>query len=112
MNKKLIRLTESDLHRIIKETVKRVINETNNDVNTYVISNGYGSGKFTGTYEEAILRCLDNVNAMCTVWLYKGREEIGRTHKTPFYKGYLFASNVDGKQYVEINGKLHCINDE
>ena len=27
MNKKLIRLTESDLHRIVKESVKRVINE-------------------------------------------------------------------------------------
>ena len=28
-NKKLIRLTESDLHRIVKESVKRVINEGN-----------------------------------------------------------------------------------
>ena len=28
-NKKLIRLTESDLHRIVKESVKRVINENN-----------------------------------------------------------------------------------
>lgn len=27
MNKKIIRLTESDLHRIIKESVKRVLNE-------------------------------------------------------------------------------------
>ena len=32
MNKKLIRLTESDLHRIVKESVKRVLNE---DVRTY-----------------------------------------------------------------------------
>lgn len=29
MNKKLIRLTESDLHRIVKESVKRAINEGN-----------------------------------------------------------------------------------
>ena len=28
MNKKLIRLTESDLHRIVKESVKRVLNES------------------------------------------------------------------------------------
>lgn len=28
MNKKLIRITESDLHRIIKESVKRVLNES------------------------------------------------------------------------------------
>ena len=27
MNKKIIRLTESDLHRIVKESVKRVLNE-------------------------------------------------------------------------------------
>ena len=27
MNKKLIRLTESDLHRIVKESVKRTLNE-------------------------------------------------------------------------------------
>ena len=27
MNKKLIRLTESDLHRIVKESVNRVLNE-------------------------------------------------------------------------------------
>ena len=28
MNKKLIRLTESDLHRIVRESVNRVLNET------------------------------------------------------------------------------------
>lgn len=28
MNKKLIRLTESDLHRIVKESVNRVLNES------------------------------------------------------------------------------------
>lgn len=29
MNKKVIRLTESDLHRIVKESVNRILNETN-----------------------------------------------------------------------------------
>lgn len=29
MNKKLIRLTESDLHKIIKESVSRILSETN-----------------------------------------------------------------------------------
>ena len=29
MNKRLIRLTENDLHRIVKESVKKVINEGN-----------------------------------------------------------------------------------
>lgn len=31
MKKKLIRLTESDLHRIVKESVKRILNETRLD---------------------------------------------------------------------------------
>ena len=31
MNKKLIRLTESDLHRIVKESVNRVLNEAYRD---------------------------------------------------------------------------------
>ena len=31
MNKKLIRLTESDLHRIVKESVNRVLNEAYKD---------------------------------------------------------------------------------
>ena len=33
MNKKLIRLTESDLHRIVKESVNRIVEETNDDYN-------------------------------------------------------------------------------
>jgi S-ribosylhomocysteine lyase LuxS involved in autoinducer biosynthesis len=35
MNKKLIRLTESDLHRIVKESVKRILRE-NKDTNVKV----------------------------------------------------------------------------
>lgn len=33
-NKQVIRLTESDLHRIVKESVKRIINETYDDFET------------------------------------------------------------------------------
>lgn len=35
MNKKQIRLTESDLHRIVKESVKRVLRENANDYDYY-----------------------------------------------------------------------------
>ena len=38
MNKKLIRLTEQDLHRIVKESVNRVLNEIN-DYSTYTNEN-------------------------------------------------------------------------
>ena len=33
MNKKVIRLNESDLHRIVKESVNRVINEADSQIN-------------------------------------------------------------------------------
>ena len=33
MNKKIIRITESDLHRIVKETLNRKLNEGNFDTN-------------------------------------------------------------------------------
>ena len=40
MNKKLIRLTESDLHRIVKESVSNILNEHNpyntNDIKQFV----------------------------------------------------------------------------
>lgn len=38
MNKELIRLTESDLHRIVKETVNRILRENDADY----VSSGYG----------------------------------------------------------------------
>ena len=37
MNKKLIRLTESDLHRIVKESVHKVIKESLQGNNTFMI---------------------------------------------------------------------------
>ena len=39
MNKKLIRLTESDLHRIVKESLNRVLKESKYE-------DGYDSGQF------------------------------------------------------------------
>ena len=50
MTKKLIRLTESDLHNIIKESVKKVLKESYNDDNTHT-SNYIGS---IGNKEEII----------------------------------------------------------
>lgn len=45
MNKKLIRLTESDLHKIVKESVKRVLNEDEtNEVEDTIV---YLSKEFT-----------------------------------------------------------------
>ena len=52
MNKKLIRLTESDLHSIIKESVKRVLNEV--DITSWSHSN-------TDTFTEAVEILSDSV---------------------------------------------------
>ena len=65
MNKKLIRLTESDLHRIVKESVNRILKEANDHLlsiggvedtpftrNNNKGSNGFRiNGAFSGTYD-------------------------------------------------------------
>ena len=44
MNKKLIRLTESDLHRIVKESVRKVLREAAYDINSPEYKQMYDSG--------------------------------------------------------------------
>ena len=41
MNKKLIRLTESDLHRIVKESVNNVLTELDNEVYQICYTHGF-----------------------------------------------------------------------
>ena len=65
MNKKLIRLTENDLHRIVKESVNRILKENTNDdiysdidgkiktVETYLSIEDY-VWKWWDLYEEAL----------------------------------------------------------
>lgn len=47
--KKLIRLTESDLHRIVKETINRIIKEVTNPINGKRIK---GLKKIYGSYAK------------------------------------------------------------
>lgn len=68
MKKKLIRLTESDLHKIIKESVRNVLNEMDDfsyDINTYrdigTTSGLKGFNKIFDKYKE-IKRILSNYN--------------------------------------------------
>ena len=59
MSRKLVRLTESDLHRIIKESVNNVINEA------HVIDKQFGMSRFPGSFENALVdawRLADNGN--------------------------------------------------
>ena len=68
MNKKLIRLTESDLHRIVKESVNRVLKEAYQG-NYSGMDNGYGrfqmnhpEGKYSLYFDKA-QRDAHNYNA-------------------------------------------------
>ena len=46
--KKIIRLTESDLHRIVRESVKRILKESNDEF-TYSDSDDLGNGRHRQT---------------------------------------------------------------
>lgn len=46
MEKKLIRLTESDLHRIVKESVKKIINEILDDPHDYAKVKGLSAAAY------------------------------------------------------------------
>ena len=57
--KQLVRLTESDLHRIIKESVNNVLNEA------HVIDKNFGMSRHPGSFESAIVeawRVADSSN--------------------------------------------------
>jgi hypothetical protein len=56
MNKKLIRLTENDLHRIVKESVRRVLKESDNNLRELAQRRAeVGSGSLTDE-EHKLLR--------------------------------------------------------
>ena len=58
MNKKLIRLTESDLHRIVKESVKRVLRESNESTPSDI---AYGLMVMLGEIHNELMRGGDPV---------------------------------------------------
>lgn len=76
MNKKqIIRLRESDLHRIIKESVKRLLKESNLYENDYTLPNG-GFDNYAYKYDSA-LRDAESIDD----WdkKMKDREEYAKT---------------------------------
>ena len=75
MNKKLIRLTESDLHRIVKESVNRIIKEAA-DIDAFDDDYEMYSDQFKpkeGSIEQRITEKLNNVNNL----VYQAFEEFG-----------------------------------
>lgn len=64
INKKLIRLTESDLHRIVKESVNRVIKESDGGIDPSQIDFGLGSAQFDPRYKGVIRAVRNLVNEL------------------------------------------------
>ena len=63
MNKKLIRLTEADLHRIVKESVNRILSE---EVDTGQVMPAYERNmkRYTSPSEEEIRKKIRKVRKM------------------------------------------------
>jgi hypothetical protein len=78
MNKKIIRLTESDLHRIVKESAKRIIKEV--ESGGWVVDASEAEEAYNMAAEEfgneelnaAIVRCLgDEALAQCLAYIFR-----------------------------------------
>ena len=65
MNKKLIRLTESDLHRIVKESVNKVLNQLSTPIivrSKRVALNAYNNECSRGGYGDKRMRQMKAFN--------------------------------------------------
>lgn len=60
--KQTIRLTESDLHRIVNETVKRILKESNDE---FTYSDSYDSGK--GRHRQTIIYRGKEIGYLVTI---------------------------------------------
>ena len=61
MNKKLIRLTESDLHRIVKESVNRILREGRGQLGGLVNTATEKFNEFYMAHKDA---CISHINAV------------------------------------------------
>ena len=102
MKKNRIRLTESQLHRVIKESVIKVLKEefdtiSNDDGMTFYLANGYATGEKwkASSVDDAIKRCVKVSEYMATAnWLFmctpNGTQELGRTVRVDYGWGWKF----------------------
>jgi len=115
MNKKLIRLTESDLHRIVKESINILLNESivnHNDLIKDVLFNGdlynvnnkegydIGVGYSSGTKKEFFYPYSERMEySYCHVTV----DEINKVVDELKNKGYEF--EIDNEGYVFMKGE-------
>ena len=95
MNKKLIRLTESDLHNIVKESVNKILTEL--DWKTYA-----SAGKKAGKGGSIDMQRELNPNGKPNQWL---KDAVAARHRAD--KFYQQAKNQFNKDYGYKNGKRY-----
>ena len=100
--KRKVRLTESQLHRVIKESVIKALKEefdtiSNDDGMTFYLANGYATGEKwkAPSVDDAIKRCVKESEGMATAnWLFmctpNGTQELGRTVRVDYGWGWKF----------------------
>ena len=127
MKKKLIRLTESDLHRIIKESVNRIINEGNElydewyeeedydgntgtdgmirsyDIGTYYMSNAENDAKENGFDDvaEYLEYWFDEIRQECPWYWTKIGSGYGYNGDTVFKNDGIVCKDIFGQIMID-----------
>ena len=82
MSKKLIRLTESDLHRIVKESVNRIIKENDFEPHGYKTTSNFGGNEIQISNSGDAARIRDSHTGNITDWLEIEFDEEGVAYVT------------------------------
>lgn len=82
MAKKLIRLTESDLHRIIKESVNNILKENDFKPHGYKTTSNFGGNEIQISNSGDAARIRDSHTGKITDWLEIEFDEEGVAYVT------------------------------
>ena len=82
MSKKLIRLTESDLHRIIKESVNNILKENDFEPHGYKTTSNFGGNEIQISNSGDAARIRDSHTGNITDWLEIEFDEEGVAYVT------------------------------
>ena len=89
-NKKLIRLTESDLHRIVKESVNKVIKED--------VSNGYDDERVRGCHRKLTQAALEAYKALQRGDIVRAKQELHWGLSDNGFNGWNDGSGTEWRQ--------------
>lgn len=98
MNKNRIRLTESQLHRIIKESVKNIVNEQNNNVLMQILTNyinGLQKYVSAGQYQQA-LKVSQVITAKINALMHQASQQQMQQNQQPAQQAQQYQQNAIG----------------